>query len=317
MTTAQAADAKADTALATAQAVDAKADQALADSSTALDTANAADAKADEAIAGVETINDALFGTSIALGQGSTASENAVAIGVDQVANGSGAVAIGDPNVATGTGAVAIGADNTATGDGAVAVGNLSSAVGQGSVAIGNAATAGTNGVAVGNGASTGGFANSVALGAGSVNTADNQVNVGGRTIGGVAAGALNATSTDAVNGSQLFATNQALAAMSSQIGAIPGMQNDISNLYDLRRQDRKDMRQGVASAIAMANAPIPSNPGGVSYAVNGAAFRGEYAVGGSVSYRLNTENPTALSVGFSYAGNKNNGVRVGVAGEF
>ena len=32
---------------------------------------------------------------------------------------------------------------------------------------------------------------------------------------------------------------------------------------------------------------------------------------------RLNTENPTALTVGFSYAGNKNNGIRVGIAGEF
>ena len=171
--------------------------------------------------------------------------------------------------------------------------------------------------MAVGNGASTAGFANSVAVGAGSVNTAANQVNVGGRTISGVAAGALNATSTDAVNGSQLFATNQALAALSSQIGGIPAMQGEIDTLFDLRDKDRTDMKQGVASAIAMANAPIPSNPGGVSYAFNGAVFRGEYAAGGSISYRLNTENPTALSVGFSYAGNKNNAVRIGVAGEF
>ena len=94
-------------------------------------------------------------------------------------------------------------------------------------------------------------------------------------------------------------------------------MQGDIDTLFGLRDEDRKDMKQGIAGAIAMANAPIPSTPGGVSYAVNGAMFRGEYAVGGSVSYRLNTENPTAISVGFSYAGNKNNGVRVGVAGEF
>ena len=216
LTIAQEADAKADTALSTAQAVDAKATDAL-------NTADAADAKADEAIAGVETINESLFGTSIELGQGSAASENAVAIGVNQTANGSGAVAIGDPNVATGTGAVAIGADNVATGDGAVAIGNLSSAVGQGSVAIGNAANAGTNGVAVGNGASTGGFANSVAVGAGSVNTADNQVNVGGRTISGVAAGAVNATSTDAVNGSQLHATNQAIAGFNANLSRDAG----------------------------------------------------------------------------------------------
>ena len=76
-------------------------------------------------------------------------------------------------------------------------------------------------------------------------------------------------------------------------------------------------MKQGIASAISMANAPMPSNPGGIGYSFNGAVFRGEYAVGGAINYRLNTTKPTALSVGFSYAGNKNNAVRVGIAGEF
>jgi autotransporter adhesin len=254
---------------------------------------------------------------------------NAVAIGVGQTATGSGAVAIGDPNTATGTGAVAIGADNTATGDGAVAIGNLSQALSDGAVAIGNSAIAdGTNGVAIGNGASNAAFANSVAIGNGSVNTADNQVHVGGRTIAGVAAGALNLTSTDAVNGSQLFATNQVVAGHTSQIAtntaaiatlgtAITGMQADIGTLFDLRKEDRRDMKQGIASAVAIANAPMPSNPGGVSYALNGATFRGEYAVGGSLNFRLNTEKPMALGVGFSYAGNKNNSARVGVSGEF
>jgi autotransporter adhesin len=76
-------------------------------------------------------------------------------------------------------------------------------------------------------------------------------------------------------------------------------------------------MKQGIASAVAIANAPMPSKPGGVSYAVNGATFRGEYAVGGSMSYRLNTQAPMSVNVGFSYAGGKNNSARVGVAGEF
>ena len=68
---------------------------------------------------------------------------------------------------------------------------------------------------------------------------------------------------------------------------------------------------------IAIANAPMPSAPGRISYAVNGATFRGEYALGGSLTYRLPGDTPFAVNVGFSYAGNKNNGVRVGVAGEF
>ena len=68
---------------------------------------------------------------------------------------------------------------------------------------------------------------------------------------------------------------------------------------------------------MAMAQAPMPSNPGGVSYAVNGATFRGEHAVGASLMYRLNTQAPMAVSLGASFAGNKNNGARVGIAGEF
>jgi autotransporter adhesin len=87
--------------------------------------------------------------------------------------------------------------------------------------------------------------------------------------------------------------------------------------LFDLRRQDRRDMRQGIAGALAMGNAPMPSQPGRVSYAVNGARFRGENAVGGSMMYRLPTKSAMAIGAGFSYAGNRNNGVRVGLAGEF
>ena len=84
-----------------------------------------------------------------------------------------------------------------------------------------------------------------------------------------------------------------------------------------MRPDDRRDMKQGVASAMAMAAAPMPSGPGRISYAVNGATFRGEYAVGASLNYRLNAEAPMAISVGASFAGNKNNGARIGIAGEF
>jgi autotransporter adhesin len=45
----------------------------------------------------------------------------------------------------------------------------------------------------------------------------------GNRQVTGVAAGALTATSTDAVNGSQLYATNQQVAANTSAIGTLTG----------------------------------------------------------------------------------------------
>ncbi|MFD1226400.1 YadA-like family protein [Pseudochrobactrum kiredjianiae] len=108
-------------------------------------------------------------------------------------------------------------------GNNATVIGDMtSSATGTNSVAIGSGASAGTN--------------NSVALGAGSITSAvvattgatiaGNQYNFAGsaptgtisvgsvnneRTVTNVAAGRLSETSTDAVNGSQLHATNQAL----------------------------------------------------------------------------------------------------------
>ncbi len=111
------------------------------------------------------------------------------------------------------------------------------------------------------------------------------------------------------------------LNTLDSQVAAfgtsLSGMQSEIDALFGLRGEDRRDMKQGVAAAIAIANAPMPSAPGRISYAINGAAYRGEYAAGGSLMYRLPTASPMAINVGISHAGSKNTGVRVGVAGEF
>jgi hypothetical protein len=126
---------------------------------------------------------------------------------------------------------------------------------------------------------------------------------------------------TTATHTTQISALQTTTATHTTQISALQAAEtslaNDIGTLFDLRSRDRRDMKQGVATAIAIANAPMPSAPGKVSYAVNGARFRGEYAVGGSLMYRLPGDTPFAVNAGFSYAGNKNNGVRLGVAGEF
>ncbi|WP_433847664.1 ESPR-type extended signal peptide-containing protein [Acinetobacter proteolyticus] len=165
-----------------------------------------------------------------------TADGGAVAIGRNQVANGDGAVAIGDPNRAVGSGAVAIGNTNLAVGQGSVALGNTSTAAAAGAIALGDTANAqATRGVALGSGA-TATNADDVALGAGSVTAAANPTangTVGGitydyagttpssvvsvgsagneRQVTNVAAGRVSETSTDAINGSQLYSTQQAL----------------------------------------------------------------------------------------------------------
>ncbi|TCV97784.1 autotransporter adhesin [Luteibacter rhizovicinus] len=167
----------------------------------------------------------------------------AIALGEGQTANGNGAVAIGDPNSATGNGAIAMGSNNVSNGDGAVALGNLNNAQGQGSVAIGNStralaagslafgdtATANNAGdVALGSGSTTAvavGTANTVINGTtynfvGTTPTSTVSVGAGGaeRTVTNVAAGRISGASTDAINGSQLFATNQAVGTVGTTV---------------------------------------------------------------------------------------------------
>jgi autotransporter adhesin len=221
----------------------------------------------------------------------------------------------------------------------AAAGGEYSTAIGEGADATGLQSTA------IGGATSTGGFTNSVALGYGTTNTADSQVAVGGRTVTQLANATLNATSTDAVTGQQLFATNQTIATQgvaiadlqisdtvqTSQIagldtrvtaletlsGNLGALQGSVDQLFDLRHRDRRDMKQGVAAAMAMADAPMPSRPGGVSYQVKAGTFRGEHAISGALTYRLNTSSPMAVSAGVSHAGNKNTGANIAFSGEF
>jgi len=118
---------------------------------------------------------------------------------------------------------------------------------------------------------------------------------------------------------------NSRLTALESlSLGAIPALQAltathsaQISELYALTDRDRRDARRGTSAAMALTTAPMPSNVGGVSYTLNAATYRGEQAIGLSVAYRANTDNPFAVTGGISYAGGKSVGARVGIAGEF
>jgi hypothetical protein len=47
-----------------------------------------------------------------------------------------------------------------------------------------------------------------------------------------------------------------------------------------------------------------------------GATFRGEFAAGGSLAYRLDTAHLLALTDGASFVGGGNIGVRAGIMGE-
>lgn len=149
-------------------------------------------------------------------------------------AYGEASTAVGQLANAPVSGGVAVGYDAVALGVNGVALGQGSNAVSQNSVSIGQGSWAnGTNSVAVGPGAANNTFSNSVAIGAWTQNTAANQVAVGNRTVSGVNAGAVSAVSTDAVNGAQLFATNNEVAGLQAGLSTtntqVTGLQSGLS----------------------------------------------------------------------------------------
>jgi trimeric autotransporter adhesin len=183
-------------------------------------------------------------GSQVAIGDHAAANgKNAIAIGGNPFntktsASGDYSVSIGTSSSAAGYGAFALGGDANA---GASASGNYALALGAQSVA------AQDNALAFGTGAQALN-ANDIALGSGSVTAAaiatqsmsingvtyavagvapTSTVSVGSvgaeRTITNVAAGRVDATSTGAVNGSQLHATNLALAAEDVKVNTLGG----------------------------------------------------------------------------------------------
>ncbi|MBE7203027.1 MAG: YadA-like family protein, partial [Parafilimonas terrae] len=101
-----------------------------------------------------------------------------------------------------------------------------------------------------------------------------------------------------------------------AQVGALRDYTNSaLTMLSGSIRSVRHEARSGVAAAMALASAPIPSAAGKLTYAVSGATYNGQTGVGGSVAYRLDTSLPVAVTFGVSSSGG-NTGSRVGIVGE-
>lgn len=188
-------------------------------------------------------------GNSISIGGSKAGAENNIAIGgsavtdkMGSVAIGNNALALGDYSTALGIQSKALGGVSTAIGDGAKASESWTTALG------GVAFATATNAVAVG-GKSVASHANSVALGFKSEtkdatpvteatvgkltysgfagNNPQSVVSVGTegneRQIVNVAAGQINATSTDAINGSQLYSVQDNLNNLGTSVTNVLG----------------------------------------------------------------------------------------------
>ena len=179
--------------------------------------------------------NDVETKAALAVGIGSAAKANgvqSVAVGNSVESSGNYSVAIGTSARANAAQTVALGNNANAAGEDALAIGRSANAQAKDSIAFGRSSQAAAKGVAIGSEASAA-VANSVALGSGTTavaatnqsgtknvnglnytyvgDSANSSVTVGNRQIKQVGAGEVSAASTDAINGSQLYATQNVI----------------------------------------------------------------------------------------------------------
>lgn len=192
---------------------------------TAQTTATAAKGAADTVAARVDAQALALGRSALAGGTGDSA---AVALGTNAAAYSRDSIALGpkaragvgaDGENNNGVGATSIGSGSWSA-NAATAIGYRARALSNRSIAMGmDAMASASNAVALGDDAVSS-FAGSVALGSNSQTTGVNQISVGNdtvkRRIVNVNDGTLSATSSDAVTGKQLHATNTTLTSVSS-----------------------------------------------------------------------------------------------------
>ena len=272
---------------------------------------------------------------AVAMGNSSKALGNdSIAIGTGNIVEANNSGAFGDPNVikADATGSYAFGNDNVITtkntfvlGNDVNNAGNSTSREGtvENSVYLGNKSTAtagdgsrtaslynikqdGTKGTSttagsvgtvttatVGN-MTYGGFQGAKANGVVSVGAAGDE-----RRIQNVAAGEISSTSTDAINGSQLYSVAK-------------GVGNRINNLQGQINKLGKRMNAGVAGAMAAANLMQPHKPGQSAAMAAIGQHHGEAAV--AVGYSRISDNGkygVKLSVGANTQGQLSTGAGV------
>ncbi|EBI5461059.1 hypothetical protein DSQ02_03435 [Salmonella enterica] len=155
---------------------------------------------------------------SVALGAGAHTTSTAkysMAVGTNAVASNLYAIALGTNANASGKNSIALGRDTVSSAERSLTVGLGANAASLDSMAFGyntSVTSDAANGIAFGSGAVTS-AKNSVAIGSNSTATEENVVSVGSdalkRKIVNVGNGAISESSTDAVNGSQLFDTNE------------------------------------------------------------------------------------------------------------
>lgn len=228
----------------------------------------------------------------IAIGKGAQATgKNSISIGTGNKVSGANSGAFGDPTIMDGANSYSVGNNNTVATDNTFVLGNNVTATKANSAFLGNKSgsfsqTGATTDATTGVHKAVSGSSNYTYLGANDANVAGVSNTVGivsvgnaseTRQIQGVAAGVISANSTDAINGSQLYYTNQAINQNINN--QVVNMGNQLNQKID---DVAADSKAGTAAAMAVAGLPQAYLPGKSMMAVGGSVYRGEsgYAIG-------------------------------------
>ena len=282
--------------------------------------------------------------SAISIGKESKAEDqNAIAIGIDSNAKTTDSIAIGNTAKATGAVSTALGARAEALGTSAVAVGINAKAKKDQATALGFSAQANEkNSVALGYGA-TSSKENAVALGSASTTTTNatsqGSVVIGGKTITwsgaptvtgtgmqvsvgssgaerqikNVAAGEVSKTSTDAINGSQLYAVADALrtkyvSIKSSATGTGSNENNDGATGADaIAIGLNTSATNSNATAVGKGSAATDSNSTAIG---TGAQATGSSSV--ALGDSANASSSQAIAIGKSTVASQYDAVAIG-----
>ncbi|WP_281785613.1 YadA-like family protein [Uruburuella suis] len=330
------------------------ADRAIAIGSSSGAVANRTTASAADAVA-FGTGAKAVAVNAIAIGKGAQATaNNAISIGIGNVVSGANSGALGDPSHISGAGSYVIGNNNgtaaapiAADNAGAFGNSNAMSADASGSRIVGNNNNVqSANAMVMGNNVTIGaGLDGAVVLGysssadaavptntatvnkltysgfAGNDPDAGDIVSVGAagseRQIKNVAAGQISSTSTDAINGSQLYATQNVIgnvaAGTANILGGDAAVGSDgLLTMSDVGGTGKGNVHEAIEYAAQGWNVAANGNgstkvaPGSTVDFVNGTgttATLNSSGISPQVSYSVNTSTLTTASDGIVSAG--------------
>lgn len=215
----------------------------------------------------------------VAVGFTNNATNHGVAIGVETKAIGESSTAIGVHANSTGLSTIAIGSNSVANNKASTAIGQGATSTASYGVALGKAAQANHgSAVALGTAAVTesavavneatvgkityGGFAGTDATAVVSVGAKGDHT----RQIINVGAGEISATSTDAINGSQLYATNDVINNVAGSVTNILGGNAALDNKGNITMTDIGGTGENtVHDAIKLHTGKIAANTEGIA----------------------------------------------------